>query len=282
MKAYLQLCKLRVAALLVAVAVVTYIVSSHGPLDVARLVLLALAGGLACIGSALLNHYFDQDIDRLMQRTKKRPLPSGRITNPKAVFWMGLAVVASALAISSLLGPVTTGYILAGAVVYVVVYTLWLKRRSPTSTIVGGLSGSFAALAGWAATGSQPEPAPFVLALVVFLWSPPHFWSFALANSADYQAAGVPMVPRRMAGGYVLGSAALLVLVSLSAFAVGAPFGWVYLGVTLMIGSAFLFLEGRLLVDSSSRAAWRGFKMSGVYLGSLLLALVFEGLRAAG
>ncbi|MDP2660869.1 MAG: UbiA family prenyltransferase, partial [Dehalococcoidia bacterium] len=158
----------------------------------------------------------------------------------------------------------------------------WLKRRSPTSTIIGGLSGSFAALAGWAATGSQPAPAPFMLALVVFLWSPPHFWSFALANRTDYQTAGVPMVPRRMAGGYILGSAALLVLVSLSAFAVGAPFGWVYLGVTLLIGTAFLYLEGRLLVDSSSRAAWRGFKMSGVYLGSLLLALVFEGLRASG
>ncbi len=282
MKAYLHLCKLRVAALLVAVAVVTNVVSSHGSPDPVRLVLLALAGGLACIGSGLLNHYFDQDIDRLMERTSKRPLPSGRITNAKAVFRVGLALIVIGLAISIPLGPMTTAFIFAGALVYVVLYTLWLKRRSPTSTIVGGLSGSFAALAGWAATGTSPAAAPFLVALVVFLWTPPHFWSFALANRIDYRTAGVPMVPRSMAGGYILGSTALLVMASLAAFLSGAPFGWVYLGVTVVLGAAFLFLAGRLLVDSSSRAAWQGFKMSGMFLGSLLIALLFESFRAAG
>ncbi|MDP2726397.1 MAG: heme o synthase [Dehalococcoidia bacterium] len=281
MKAYLQLCKLRVAALLVAVAVVTAVVSAPGPANAVTLVLLALSGGLACIGSALLNHYFDQDIDRLMERTKGRPLPSGRIANPRRVLWTGLVVLAVGLGISTMLNPMTTAFVLAGALVYVVIYTLWLKRRSPTSTIVGGLSGAFAALAGWAATGSQPSPAPFLIALMVFLWTPPHFWSFALANRDDYKNAGVPMVPQTMAGGYILGSTALLVLASLAAHVSGAPFGWVYLSVSAILGAIFLYTEGRLLVDTSSRAAWRGYKMSGVYLGSLLLALVFEGLRGA-
>lgn len=282
MKAYLRLCKLRVAALLVSVAVVTGMVSSYGRADVGRLAVLALAGGLACIGSALLNHYFDQDIDRLMLRTRGRPLPSGQITDPKPVFWVGLAVVAIALGISTTLGLLATAFILAGAVVYVVLYTLWLKRRTPISTLVGGLSGSFAALAGWAATGSQPTPAPFLVALVVLLWTPPHFWSFAVANQVDYRNACVPMVPRKMAAGYILASAVLLVLVSLAAFLTGAPFGWIYMAVTVVVGAAFLFMEGRMVVDGSSRTAWRGYKMSGVYLGSLLLALVFEGVRTAG
>lgn len=282
MRAYLSLCKLRVASLLVAVAVVTALVSTPGSSNVLGLALLALSGGLACVGSGLLNHFFDQDIDRLMNRTRGRPLPSGHIANPQGVFWAGLTLVLLGLGASTLLNTLTTAYILAGALVYVGIYTLWLKRRSPASTVIGGLSGAFAALAGWAATGTQPSPAPFLVALVVFLWTPPHFWSFALANRADYQQAGVPLLPQSRAVGYILGSTVLLILASLAAFMSGAPFGWVYLAVTVALGAAFLLAQGRLLVDTSSRAAWRGYKMSGVYLGSLLLALIFEGLRGAG
>ena len=281
MRAYLHLCKLRVATLLVAVAVVSALVSAPGTADVPRLALLALAGGLACMGSALLNHYFDLDIDRLMKRTRGRPLPSGRIANTRRVFWAGLAVVAMGLSISTMLNPLTTLFILGGSIVYVLIYTLWLKRRTPASTVIGGLSGAFAALAGWAATGSPPSPAPFLVALVVFLWTPPHFWSFGLANRTDYQDAGIPLLPRTQAGGYILGSTVLLVLVSLAAYLSGAPFGWVYLSVTAILGAAFLLAEGWLVVDSSTRAAWRGYKVSGVYLGSLLLALAFEGLRGS-
>lgn len=279
MKAYLRLCKLRVAGLLVAVAVVTAVVSMPAPPNLIRLALLALSGGLACIGSALLNHYFDQDIDCLMERTKQRPLPTGQIGNPRGVLWVGLAVLVVALGMSSTLNLLTTGFIFAGAFVYVVLYTLWLKRRSPTSTIVGGLSGSFAALGGWAATGSQPTAAPFVVALVVFLWTPPHFWSFALANRTDYQQAGVPMVPRHSAAGYILGSTALLVLASLAAFFYGGtPFRSVYLGATIALGAVFLVAEGSLLFDTSRSAAWRGYKLSGMYLAGLLVALLYEGL----
>ena len=281
MKAYLQLIKLRVAALLVMVALVAAVVSSIGPLNPLSLALLSIAGGLACIGSALLNHYFDRYIDPLMDRTKRRPLPSGRIANPKHVFWAGLAVVAMAMVISMQVNILTSLFVMAGAIVYVCVYTLWLKRRSPAGTVIGGLSGAFAALAGWAAMGVPPTPAPFLVALVVFLWTPPHFWSFALANREDYCAAGIPLLPKTAVGGYILGSTVLLVLASLAAFVSGAPFGWVYLVVTLVLGAAFVFTEGRLLVDTSSQAAWHGYKMSGVYLGALLMALMFEGLRAA-
>ncbi len=261
-----------------AVAAVTAIVSAPPPPNPVTLALLTLSGGLACIGSVLLNHYFDRDIDCLMERTRGRPLPSGRITNVRLVFWRGLAVVIAGLAVSVLLNLMTTGLILAGAIVYVVLYTIWLRRRSPASTVVCGLSGSFAALPGWAAAGAHATPAPFLVALVVFLWTPPHFWSFALANRADYQQAGVPMVPGQAAAGYVTGSTGLILLRSAAAFFSGAPFGWVYPGATAILGSVFLAAEERLLFDNSRRQAWRGYKFSGIYLAGLFVALVYEGL----
>jgi protoheme IX farnesyltransferase len=278
MSAYLRLCKLRVAGLLVITALVTAVISAQGRLSVQGLALLALAGGLACIGSAFLNHYFDRDIDGSMSRTQGRPLPSGQIPDPRAVLWVGLTLVALALAFSTLLNPPTTFFILAGAFVYVVVYTLWLKRRSPTSTVVGGLSGSFAALAGWAAVGGQPSPTPFLVALILFLWTPPHFWNFALAHREDYRQAGVPLLPQAHTREYILGSTVLLVLASLGTALAGAPFGWLYLGVAGIVGTLFVMASSRLILDLSQKVAWRAYKLSGAYLLALLLALLVEGL----
>jgi heme o synthase len=281
MRSYLRLCKLRVTGLLVVVAVVAAVVSSPGPAP-AVLVLLALSGGLACVGSAFLNHYFDRDIDGLMGRTCGRPLPAGRILNDRAVFYAGLGVLAVGALLALLLNPLTAVFTVAGAAVYVLVYTLWLKRRSPFSSVVGGLSGSFAALAGWAATGSEPSLAPFLVALVVFLWTPPHFWSFAQANRADYERAGIPTLPVSVAPIYIVGSAALLVAVSIAAYLSGATFGLLYLGTALVMGGIFLRAEGMLLFDGSRVVAWRAYKLSGVWLLVLLMAMTMEALIAGG
>jgi heme o synthase len=276
-RSYLRLCKLRVTALLVVVAIVTAVVSAPGTAP-AVLLLLALSGGLACVGSGFLNHYFDRDIDGLMGRTCGRPLPAGRIPDDRAVLYAGLGGLAVGALLALLLNPLTALFTLAGGAVYVLVYTLWLKRRSPFSSVVGGLSGSFAALAGWAATGGEPSLAPFLVALVVFLWTPPHFWSFAQANRVDYEKAGIPTLPPSAAPVYIVGSAVLLVSVSVLAYLAGAPFGLLYLGTALVMGALFLRAELRLLVDGSRAAAWRAYKLSGFWLLALLVAMTIESL----
>ncbi|MBI2848918.1 MAG: protoheme IX farnesyltransferase [Chloroflexi bacterium] len=275
---YLQLFKLRVVVLLVLTAVVAALVSAPGALSIKRLLILALAGGIACIGSAFLNHYFDRDIDALMARTKRRPLPAGMIGNPELVLWLGLLLVGISLVLSTLLNLSVTLFIFLGAFVYVVVYTLGLKRRSPSSTVIGGLSGSFAALAGWAAVSSQPAPAPFLIASIVFLWTPPHFWSFALAHKQDYDRAGIPMVPQSRAGEYILGSTGLLVLTALFVNVAWNPFGWTYVATALVLGGLFLAMGARLLRNISPRTAWQNYKVSGVYLVVLLVAMVVDRL----
>ncbi len=156
--------------------------------------------GLAILGASgsagAFNHYYERDLDRLMQRTCKRPFASGAF---KASLWWPVAflvLLVISLGLASLCaGHVAAAYVFLGAFTYGVVYTVWLKRRSTWNIVVGGLAGSFAVLAGAAAVDPSPQVVPTVLAIVLFLWTPPHFWSLAAAKGQDYVKAGIPMLP---------------------------------------------------------------------------------------
>lgn len=271
------LLKLRIGALVVVTALAAAVAAgARGPGGLAVLALACLA---ASSGASALNHYLDRDLDARMARTAMRPLPSGRIRDPRLALWLGLALVASAAASGPALGWVVVAYLLAGAATYAGVYTAWLKRRTPYSIVVGGAAGSFAALAGWETAASTWQPAPQLLAAVLFLWTPAHFWSLSIVLERDYRAAGVPALsalvgPVRTAGA-VWASTLGLVAASL---ALGAYAGWPYLALAVPAGLGFLTYTHRLRRDPTPARAFLTFKLSGAYLLALLGGLVLSAL----
>jgi heme o synthase len=275
---WVSLAKPGITALICLVAVGGFLLASPTSIDPVRLGLLVATGGAASAGSAMLNHYFDRDLDARMRRTRERPIPDERITpsTGAAVFGTVLLGVGVALA-TVLLNPLTGFSILLGGLTYVVVYTLWLKRRSSWNIVIGGFAGSAPALAGSAAAVGSWTPGVLAFALLVFLWTPPHFWSLALLLKDDYARAGLPMLPRMDDVGYsgkvVVVSAALLVPASLAVGWFG-PVTWPAFLALLVLGLLFVVYTLPLWRTVTKDAARRGFIYSGPYLLGVVLAIV--------
>lgn len=269
------LLKLRIGSLVVLTAVTAAVsAGSRDPVSLSVLVLACLA---AASGASALNHYLDRDLDARMARTANRPLPSGRIANPRTALWLGLGLVAASQAAATVLGWGPVLYLLGGSFTYAVVYTAWLKRRTPYSIVLGGAAGSFAALAGWQTAGSTWEPAPLLLAAVLFLWTPSHFWSLSIVLERDYRSAGVPALSalvgaRRTAGAVYVNTVGLVA----ASLVLAAYAGWAYLAFALPAGAGFLVCADRLRRDQAHERAWLTFKLSGVYL-----LLLFAGLTVS-
>jgi protoheme IX farnesyltransferase len=270
------LLKLRIGALVVATALASAVAA--GSRDLLELAALAAACLAASCGASALNHYLDRDLDLRMGRTAARPLPAGRV-RPAVAARLGVGLVAASAAAAPVLGWKPVGYLLAGAATYVLVYTAWLKRRTPYSIVLGGAAGSFAALAGWESAASTWSPAPQLLATVLFLWTPSHFWSLSIVLARDYRAAGVPalaaLAGARQTAAAVHANTLALVAASL---ALGAFVGPVYLAVAAPAGVAFAALTHRLRRDPSDARAFLTFKLSGAYLLVVLGGLVLSAL----
>ncbi len=274
----LVLLKLRIDALVVCVALAAAVAA--GTTSPQTLTVLAAACLLASAGASSINHYVDRDLDARMKRTQKRPLPSGRLRNPRTALWLGVWLVAvSQLVAVPLLGPLPAVYLLAGALTYAVVYSWWLKPRTPYSIVLGGAAGSFAALAGWQTAASTATPAALLLAAVLFLWTPSHFWSLAIVLERDYRAAGLPMLSalvgaRRTAGAVVANTVGLV-----AASLLLAPYvGWPYALLAVPAGAGYLACTLHLRRRPDREHAWRAFKLSGLYLLALLVGLVLSTL----
>ncbi len=277
-EAYLSLLKLRIIALIALVAVVAAIVAGAGDISFGRITLLALAGGMACAGSSLLNNYLDRDIDAIMERTRNRPLPNGRFA-PNRILLVGLVLLILSLLIALQLNYLVALLVLSGALVYVGLYTMWLKRRTSLNIVIGGLAGSCVALAGWFSITNQLSFTPFLIALLIFLWTPSHFWSFALVHRESYQKAGVPMLPvivgAKSTANYILLHSGLLLLVSLLLYFLSA-LEEVYLLGSLLLGTIFLASSIRLQRPPQRERAWSNYKLSGIYLLGLFLAMALD------
>lgn len=266
------LCKLRIDALVVAVAVTAAVAA--GVSSLATLFVLALACLAASAGASALNHVFERDLDARMRRTRNRPLAAGRL-DPRIASGLGWGLVGASQASALVLGVGSALYLLAGALTYAVVYTRWLKPRTPYSIVLGGASGSFAALAGWQAGASTATPAALLLAAVLFCWTPSHFWSLAIVLERDYREAGLPMLSaragaRRTAVAVVANTVALVV----ASLALGAFLPWPYLAVAVPAGAGFLGLTVWLLRRPEAARAFTVFKLSGAYLLALLAGVV--------
>lgn len=275
---YLSIFKPRIVVLLVIVAVATAVVTMEGQIAYGRLALLALAGALASAGASVLNNCIDGDIDGVMGRTRNRPIPNRRFDHKKAA-WMGFAFLALSAVAAMRLGYLVAVFVLSGATVYVVFYTLWLKRRSQVNIIVGGLSGSCAVLAGWFSASTQVSLTPVLIALLLFLWTPSHFWSFAMVHRESYRQAGIPMLPvvageKKTAGNILLYSSLVIFVSCLIYFS--APFGRIYLAGLLVLAGAFLFTNLRLWLKPQKNRAWSNYKLSGIYLLGLFVAMMLD------
>ena len=245
------------------------------------LVLVVLIGGYLMAGGAnAVNMYLDSDIDTQMARTKLRPIPSGRM-GPRAVLAFGVALATAATFLLARFTNVLTALLaLAGFYFYVFVYTRWLKRTTPQNIVIGGAAGAFPPLVGWAAMTGTIDLTAVYLFLIVFYWTPPHFWALALLKQRDYGKAGIPMAPlvwgeretkRQMAWYNVI-----LIVLTLLPATFGA-FGTIYLVSAIGLGA--ILLVGVIRVNTATewtKPAWRVYKFSLLYLALLFLAMVID------
>ncbi|TAK28559.1 MAG: protoheme IX farnesyltransferase [Chloroflexota bacterium] len=277
MRTYLGLLKARIVVPMVAVALVTAFVAGNGQVPLGIIVALALAGGLASAGAACLNHYLDRDVDAIMPRTRQRPIPSGEVHNPATALLLGLALIGLGLAFASRLSHASLVFIALGAFFYVVVYTGWLKRSSPLNVVIGGFAGSCAALAGWLAVSPQLSLTPVLVGTMIFLWTPSHFWSLAIALQQEYRQAGIPMLPvllgRQRTACAIFAHTALTFLTSLLPYHAGL-LGLPYLTIALAAGFVALLSALRLLAQPSAAVAWQNYKLSGIYLAALFVGML--------
>jgi protoheme IX farnesyltransferase len=280
-----SLTKPGITALIVLVAVAGFFVAEPSPVPYARLAILVLTGAAASAGAAMLNHYFDRDLDGRMRRTRGRPLPTQRVASESSVLAVGLLLSAAGIVGAGIfLNPLTGFSILLGGFTYVVVYTIWLKRRSSWNIVIGGFAGSAPALAGSAAAVGSWTTGSLALALLVFLWTPPHFWSLALLIRDDYRKVGLPMLPNMddpaRSGRIVVLACALL----LPATALLLWFGPVTLPAAIILagaGAAFLYATLPLYRQVTPRAARRGFLASGPDLLAIIVGVVLNAVLAS-
>lgn len=274
-----MLLKMRIVVPLIVLAIISATVAANGDIPLEKIAILMLSGGLASAGAACLNHYLDRDIDAVMERTKRRPIPSGEIGNPVNAALLGIVLISLGIAVATRLGWLSLGFIALGAFFYVLVYTFWLKRTSPLSVVLGGGAGSCAALAGWTAVDPSLSMVPAFLGLLVFSWTPSHFWSLAIVLEDDYRKARVPMLPvlvgRRMTAWVILGNTVITVVVSLLPYYYRL-FQEPYLLVAVAVGAVALYSNVSLALSPTKSAAWRSYKLSGMQLGLLLLAMLVD------
>jgi len=284
MRLLLNLFKLRIGAAIALAAVAGLAVTPGAPLRAWQVVVLTLAVLVSSAAAGAYNQYAERDIDARMARTRGRPFVSGAL--PHGPFWLwviGAMTVASVLAAALAANWIAAFYVFMGAFTYGVVYTVWLKRRTALNIVVGGLAGSFAVLAGAAAVDPALGTASIWLATALFLWTPPHFWSLAIAYREDYAAAGVPMLPVVVGDArcarVIFASAVLLVASTLVPAFYGL--GWLYLAAALAGGCLFLAKAWALVLDPGRRAALGSFRASLLQLGLVLAGAIADtALRA--
>ena len=280
---YLELTKPRVVALLVFTALVGMFLAVPGLPPLHESVFGLFGIWLAASSAAAINHLIDQRIDKVMVRTAHRPLATGALRPVQVLVFALLLGIASMLVLALLVNPLTALLTFAGLIGYAVVYTGWLKRATPQNIVIGGVAGAVPPLLGWAAVTNMQGPWDWqyalLLVLIIFVWTPPHFWALAIFRREDYARALIPMLPVTHGVTYtrwqILFYTVLLLQVSLLPVIFGMS-GLFYLGGTLVLGSVFLWYAWRLLAPPDEFFAMRVFQYSVVYLMALFAFLLVD------
>lgn len=282
-KNYIEVTKPPIVFLLVFTSLATLIIAwkhTSLPLTPTLFGVATAAITAASAGCDTLTSYVDRDIDAIMHRTKRRPIPSGRITPNKALLW-GLFLSALGLGLAYWINVLSFIWIALGVIDNVVVYSLLLKRRNPLNIILGGVSGGLPVMFGWSAVTNGVELLPVLLAALVVLWIPGHIWSLAIFTREDYKRARVPMLPvvtkLRTALRCIVSTVVLMIPFSLWIYFEGR-FGWVYLGVASVFGLWVLYINLKLFLRPDNKMAYTVFKVSSPYLFALFFAMTVDSL----
>jgi heme o synthase len=285
---YIEVSKPRIVIVLVITAITSMLAATRfdntptvaWDVSLWKLGFLTLAGALASMGSSALNHYYDRDIDKMMDRTAQRPIPSGKLS-AKNVFLYGLALsIISVLIAWFTLNPVATGMIALGIFFYVIIYTAWLKRNNASNIVIGGFAGSAASMAGWASATGSIDLLGFLVGWLVFMWTPPHFWCLAIKIKEDYASVRVPMLPvligNEKTANYIFINTAILLPYSIALYFFGM--GLLYTVIAAISGSIMLFYHYRLTKNPTPKFAWKAYKVTAPYLVVVFVAVSLDAL----
>lgn len=285
---YVEVSKPRIVIVLVITAITSMLAATRfddtptvaWDVSLWKLGFLTLAGALASMGSSALNHYYDRDIDKMMDRTAQRPIPSGRLS-AKSVLLYGLALsIISVLIAWFTLNPVATGMIALGIFFYVIIYTAWLKRSNASNIVIGGFAGSAASMAGWASATGSIDLLGFLVGWLVFMWTPPHFWCLAIKIKEDYASVRVPMLPvligNEKTANYIFINTAILLPYSIALYFFGM--GLLYTAIAAISGSIMLFYHYKLTKNPTPKFAWKAYKVTAPYLVIIFIAVSLDAL----
>ncbi len=277
---YYELTKPRVVMLIVFTAIVGMFLAVPGWPGLVPLVAGTLGIGLAASGAAVFNHILDARIDIHMLRTRGRPLPQGRISESRALMFASVLCVLSMIALWSFVNPLTAILTFFSLIGYAVIYTVWLKRATPQNIVIGGAAGAAPPLLGWVTVTGEVHANALLLFLIIFVWTPPHFWALAIARKDEYAKVGIPMLPVTHGEAYtrlsILLYTILLVVITVLPYLTGMS-GLIYLLPALVLGGMFLYHAIQMMrhPDDLDRAMGT-FRFSITYLGFLFAALLVD------
>ncbi len=276
---YLELCKPKVVLLMLLTAVVGMCLAAPGLLPI-RPFIFGLLGIAFCAGSAAaINHLVDRRIDSIMARTHKRPIAQGKIPPAQALMFALLLCGIGMWVLYFFVNGLTAFLTFISLIGYAVIYTGYLKRATPQNIVIGGLAGAAPPLLGWTAITGQISAEPLLLVLIIFAWTPPHFWALAIYRNKDYQSANIPMLPVTHGIEFtklnIVIYTVLMIAVTAMPYAIGMC-GWIYFSSAMVLGIRFLQWAIRLKKSSENRVAMQTFRFSIIYLMALFIALLVD------
>lgn len=276
---YLELCKPKVVSLIVFTAIVGMFLASPAMVPWDIFLFGTIGIGMAAASAAAINHVVDHKIDTVMARTKKRPLPEGKVSALNAIIFAWFLGTISMGILAFLVNPLTAGLTAASLIGYAFIYTMYLKRATPQNIVIGGAAGAAPPVLGWTAVTGTLDPNSLLLFLIIFAWTPPHFWALAIYRREDYAKVDMPMLPvthgvefTRL---HILLYTILMVLVSLLPYLVGMS-GVFYLVGAVLLGVGFLYYAIRMQYDHADRLAMQTFSYSLIYLMLMFAFLLID------
>ena len=279
LREFIVLTKPRVNLLIMFTAIVGMLLAHQGALDYELILFASIGIGLAASAAAIINHVVDQKIDSIMDRTKSRPLVNGSIKPLHAIYFALFLSITSIVMLYLLVNVLTALLTLLSIIIYSVIYSVYLKNLTSQNIVIGGIAGAMPPLLGWTSITNQIEPFPLVLFLIIFLWTPPHFWALAVYKYEDYKKADIPMLPvthgRDFARLHIFLYSILLFCITLFPYILDLS-GFIYLTGVVLIGLKFVIDSYSLMISKSASEAIALFKYSITYLAVLFALLLFD------
>ncbi len=276
---FLELTKPRVVALMLITAIIGMCMAVPGFVPWEPLVLGNLGIALCAGAAAAINHVVDERIDQKMLRTTNRPVAQGRVTQTEAVIFAFVLAVGGALLLALTINVLTAVLTVASLVGYAFIYTMFLKRATPQNIVIGGLAGAAPPLLGWTAVTGEIHPHGLLLVLIIFAWTPPHFWALAIHRKEEYASVGIPMLPvthgNRFTALHILLYTLLMFVITLLPYATFLS-GWIYLSAAVVLGLIFLYWSIEIIREKNPKAPMETFKYSINYLLLLFVAMLAD------